>query len=163
MVDPLTFKVAAIASSLTPSFAAKRICARFILRVAWRPPAQQSVKLITFRLAKVDTKLYIQLHLLKRRGADESEMSQTLDESAAAAGPRFTQTQGQYLAFIYAYSRIFKRPPAEADMRRHFEVTAPTVHQMVLTLEKAGLITRVPGAARSIQLLVPPEALPILR
>jgi hypothetical protein len=34
---------------------------------------------------------------------------------------------------------------------------------MVLTLEKAGLITRVPGTARSIQLLVPPEALPILR
>ena len=49
-------------------------------------------------------------------------MSQSLDESTAAAGPRFTQTQGQYLAFIYAYSRIFKRPPAEADMRRHFEV-----------------------------------------
>ena len=90
-------------------------------------------------------------------------MSQSLDESSAAAPPRFTQTQGQYLAFIYAYSRIFKRPPAEADMRRHFEVTAPTVHQMVLTLEKAGLIARVPGAARSIQLLVPPEALPILR
>ena len=89
-------------------------------------------------------------------------MSQSLDESPAVAGPRFTQTQGQYLAFIYAYGRIFKRPPAEADMRRHFEVTAPTVHQMVLTLEKAGLITRVPGAARSIQLLVPPEALPIL-
>ena len=59
-------------------------------------------------------------------------MSQSLDESPAAAAPRFTQTQGQYLAFIYAYSRIFKRPPAEADMRRHFEVTAPTVHQMVL-------------------------------
>jgi hypothetical protein len=33
----------------------------------------------------------------------------------------------------------------------------------VLTLEKAGLITRLPGAARTIQLLVPPEALPILR
>jgi DNA-binding MarR family transcriptional regulator len=47
-------------------------------------------------------------------------------------------------------------------MRRHFGVTAPTVHQMVLTLEKAALITRTPGAARSIQLLVPPEALPIL-
>jgi DNA-binding MarR family transcriptional regulator len=27
-------------------------------------------------------------------------------------------------------------------MRRHFEVTAPTVHQMLLTLEKAGLIAR---------------------
>ena len=68
-------------------------------------------------------------------------MNQSLDESTAAAGPRFTQTQGQYLAFIYAYSRIFKRPPAEADMRRHFDVTAPSVHQMVMSLEKAGLIS----------------------
>ena len=90
-------------------------------------------------------------------------MSRSLDESPAAAAPRFTQTQGQYLAFIYAYSRIFKRPPAEADMRRHFDVTAPSVHQMVITLEKAGLISRTPGAARSIQLLIPPEVLPILR
>ncbi|TCR65921.1 LexA DNA binding domain-containing protein, partial [Rhizobium sp. BK376] len=57
----------------------------------------------------------------------------------------------------------FKQPPAEAEMRRHFGVTAPSVHQMVLTLEKAGFISRVPGAARSIQLLIPPEALPILR
>ncbi|MGG6898526.1 MarR family transcriptional regulator, partial [Rhizobium sp. BR 315] len=47
--------------------------------------------------------------------------------------------------------------------RRHFEVTAPSVHQMVITLEKAGLIQRQPGEARSIQLLVQPEALPILR
>jgi DNA-binding MarR family transcriptional regulator len=91
------------------------------------------------------------------------KMNQSLDESTAAAGPRFTQTQGQYLAFIYAYSRIFKRPPAEADMRRHFDVTAPSVHQMVMTLEKAGLISRTPGAARSIQLLISPEALPVLR
>jgi DNA-binding MarR family transcriptional regulator len=64
---------------------------------------------------------------------------------------------------LTAYSRIFKRPPAEADMQRHFQVTAPSVHQMVLTLEKAGLIKREPGAARSIQLLIAPEALPILR
>jgi hypothetical protein len=54
------------------------------------------------------------------------------------------------------------RPP-EADMRLHFQVTAPSVHQMVMTLEKAGLIKREPGKPRSIQLLVPPEALPILR
>lgn len=90
-------------------------------------------------------------------------MSQKPAERAPAEGPRFTQLQGQYLAFIYAYSRIFKRPPAEADMRRHFQVTAPSVHQMVITLEKAGLIKREPGAARSIQLLVAAEALPILR
>jgi DNA-binding MarR family transcriptional regulator len=90
-------------------------------------------------------------------------MSQPLDQRPAAAEFSITQIQGQYLAFIYAYSRIFKQPPAEADMRRHFGVTAPSVHQMVLTLEKAGLISRAPGVARSIQLLIPPEALPILR
>jgi len=90
-------------------------------------------------------------------------MSQSLGEQQAPDKPRFTQLQGQYLAFIHAYDRIFKRPPAEADMRRHFGVTAPSVHQMVLTLEKARLISREPGAARSIKLLIPPEALPILR
>jgi DNA-binding MarR family transcriptional regulator len=89
-------------------------------------------------------------------------MSQILDQGSAGGPPRFTPLQGQYLAFIYAYGRIFKRPPAEADMQRHFRVTPPTVHQMVLTLEKAALISRTPGAARSIQLLVSPHELPIL-
>jgi DNA-binding MarR family transcriptional regulator len=75
----------------------------------------------------------------------------------------FTEKQGQYLAFIYAYSRIFRRPPSEADMQRHFRVTPPSVHQMVLTLERAGFIKRTPGTARSIELLVKPDDLPILR
>lgn len=48
-------------------------------------------------------------------------------------------------------------------MRRHFQVTAPSVDQMVMALEKAGLIKREPGAARSIQLLVAPEEFPALR
>ena len=65
--------------------------------------------------------------------------------------PTFTDKQGQYLAFIYAYSRIFRHPPAEADMQRHFQVSPPSVHQMVLTLERAGLIRRTPGVARSIE------------
>jgi hypothetical protein len=67
------------------------------------------------------------------------------------------------LAFIYAYSRIFRRPPAEADMQRHFGVTPPSVRQMVLTLERAGLIRRQPGVPRNIELLVAPEDLPILK
>ena len=91
------------------------------------------------------------------------QMNQIFGENTPATEPRFTATQGQYLAFIYAYTRVLGRPPAEADMQRHFKVTAPSVHQMVITLERNGLIKREPGVPRSIQLLVPPEALPILR
>jgi Mn-dependent DtxR family transcriptional regulator len=67
------------------------------------------------------------------------------------------------LAFIYAYTQLNGRSPAEADLQRFFRVTPPSVHQMVLTLERAGLIRRKPGVARSIQLLVEPEALPVLQ
>ena len=78
-------------------------------------------------------------------------------------GASFTDKQGQYLAFIDAYTRVHGRAPAEADMQRHFGVTPPSVHQMVLTLERAGLIRRQPGLARSIQVLVDPDRLPRLR
>ena len=80
-----------------------------------------------------------------------------------ASEPSFTPKQGQYLAFIYAYTQMHGRPPAEADLQRYFRVSPPSVHQMVLTLERIGLIKRQPSVARSIQLLVEPEALPILR
>lgn len=55
------------------------------------------------------------------------------------------------------------RPPAEADLQRHFRVTPPSVHQMILSLERAGLIRRRPRLARSIELLIDPERLPPLR
>ena len=90
-------------------------------------------------------------------------MNQMLGACLPTSTPRFTPKQGQYLAFIYAYTQVLGRPPAEADLQRHFRVTPPSVHQMVLTLERAGLIRRQPGVARSIKLLVEPEALPILR
>ena len=77
--------------------------------------------------------------------------------------PCFSEKQGQYLAFIHAYTTINGRPPAEADMQRHFRVTPPSVHQMVLTLERRGLIERQPGQARSIQITIDPETLPVLK
>ncbi len=77
--------------------------------------------------------------------------------------PAFTPKQGQYLAFIHAYTLVLGRPPAEADLQRHFRVTPPSVHQMVITLERAGLIRRRPGIARSIEVLVDPQALPPLQ
>ena len=75
----------------------------------------------------------------------------------------FTPKQGQYLAFIYAYTRLHRRAPTEADMQLYFRVSPPSVHQMILTLERAGFIRRQPRVARSIQLLVDPESLPVLR
>lgn len=75
----------------------------------------------------------------------------------------FTDKQGQYLAFIHAYTCIAGRAPAEAELQRFFAVTAPSVHQMILTLERANLIKRTPGLARSIELLIPAGSLPVLR
>ena len=89
-------------------------------------------------------------------------MNQKSGAARRPSGQGFTEKQGQYLAFIYAYSRIFRRPPAEADMQRHFQVSPPSVHQMIVTLERNGLIRRQPGVARSIQILVAPKDLPIL-
>ena len=66
----------------------------------------------------------------------------------------FTHKQGQYLAFIYYYSKVNGRPPAEADMQRYFQVSPPSIHQMILALEANGFIERVPGQGRSIRLLI---------
>ena len=74
----------------------------------------------------------------------------------------FTPKQGQYLAFIHLYTRLHRRPPAETDMQQYFRVSPPSVHQMVLTLERRGFIRRQPRAARSIELIVDPKLLPEL-
>jgi DNA-binding MarR family transcriptional regulator len=75
----------------------------------------------------------------------------------------FTDKQGQYLAFINAYTLIHQRAPAESDMQRFFRVTPPSVHRMVVELESRGLITRTPGTARSIRVTVTPDDIPALR
>src|SRR5215467_14418860 len=75
------------------------------------------------------------------------------------AAKTFTPKQGQYLAFIHLYTRLHRRPPAEADMQEYFRVSPPSVHQMVLTLERAGFIRRQPRVARSIEMLVDPKCL----
>jgi repressor LexA len=75
---------------------------------------------------------------------------------------RFTAKQGQYLAFIYYYTKIHGRAPAEADLQEYFKVSPPSVHQMVITLHARGLITREPGRPRSIALLLSRGELPDL-
>jgi hypothetical protein len=109
-----------------------------------------------------------QVYVLKVQIADsfgedafavEIERAPKLDP---AAPPRFTKTQGQYLAFIHNYTKIHGLAPAETDLQRYFRVSAPSVHEMIKTLERNGLIERTPGRARSIRLLVQPEHLPRL-
>ena len=74
----------------------------------------------------------------------------------------YTRKQGQFLAFIYYYTKLNGESPSELDMARYFKITAPSVHRMVVALEKRKFITRVPGQGRSISLLLPREKLPDL-
>ena len=75
----------------------------------------------------------------------------------------FSERQGQYLAFIYAYTKVNGRAPAQADIQKYFAVSPPSVHQMLLTLQRNGLLRRTPGKARSIEVLIPSDMLPVLR
>lgn len=77
--------------------------------------------------------------------------------------PPFTATQGQYLAFIHTYTVLHRAPPAEADFQQFFRVTPPTVHSMIVALERRGLIARVPRQPRTIRLLLAPDLLPSLQ
>jgi len=74
----------------------------------------------------------------------------------------YTARQGQFLAFIYYYTKIHGCPPAESDMQRYFRISAPAVHQMVVTLNDRGFLERSPGKARSIRLLLSRDRLPDL-
>ena len=76
--------------------------------------------------------------------------------------PSYTAREGQYLAFIYYYTKLHGRSPAEHDMQLYFRTTPPTVHDMVVKLDKHGLISREPGVPRSIRLLLKREELPDL-
>ena len=72
----------------------------------------------------------------------------------------FTPTQGRYLAFIHAYTRLHGYPPAESEIAAAMCVSPPSVNQMVKMLEKKGLVLRHPGQPRSLQILVPEDEIP---
>ncbi len=79
------------------------------------------------------------------------------------ASARYTDKQGQYLAFIHAYTKLNGYPPAVADIQSYFGVTPPTAQNMIVRLTKLGLISRTPRTPRSIRVLLPPDELPALR
>lgn len=73
---------------------------------------------------------------------------------------KFTQRQGQYLAFIFYYTRINGRPPAEVDIQNYFRVSSASTHQMLRGLAVKQLIKKEPGQARSVAVLIPQDQLP---
>jgi hypothetical protein len=128
------------------------------LRANLYAAAKKSVRTV------IGGKVYIlHVRVLESLGEDAFEVSidpaPKLDPSVV---PPFTAKQGQYLAFIYNYTKIHRQAPAESDLERYFQVSPPAIHDMIKTLERNGLIERTPGQARSIRLLVQPEHLPRL-
>ncbi|TMA82621.1 MAG: MarR family transcriptional regulator [Deltaproteobacteria bacterium] len=63
---------------------------------------------------------------------------------------------------MQTYTTLHGVAPAEADMQRFFRVTPPTVHRMVLALERRKLLEHIPGRSRSITLLVSSDEIPKL-
>ena len=118
----------------------------------------QRLKLLSLGLVQFDAVSYIHGRLLL-----ESAEETTASSMGTRMTASFTDKQGQYLAFIYAYTKLHRRSPAEADMQAFFRVTPPTVHRMVVELANRGLIHRRPGESRSIKLLIAPEQIPMLR
>jgi SOS-response transcriptional repressor LexA len=85
-----------------------------------------------------------------------------VDEPGDESSPIMLALKGKYLAFIHLYTKLHRRAPAEADIQMYFRVSPPSVHQMILTLERRGLIERTPGMPRSIRIILPEEELPEL-
>ena len=75
---------------------------------------------------------------------------------------KFTEKQGQYLAFIYNYTVMFGKPLSEWELEKFFRAAPSTIHQMILKLAEKELISRLPGQARSIKLLVDLDEIPRL-
>src|SRR5713226_9606633 len=82
-----------------------------------------------------------QVYILKVRvfesfGEDAFEVSiDPAPKFEPSIAPSFTAKQGQYLAFIYNYTKIHRRAPAESDLERYFQVSPPAIHDMIKTLE----------------------------
>ncbi len=72
----------------------------------------------------------------------------------------FTARQGEYLAFIHRYTQKFGVAPSFEDIGRHFGTTPPSVNNMIKTLCARGLLSRLPGVARSLRVTVPEWLLP---
>ena len=135
------------------------------VQLTWRALGHQPHQVRQFK-GPTDTKPAAKLHEIV--GAEFSRMPRRRRNWLACAEGKqmrntVTLTKATYdIADIHLYTRLHRRPPAETDIQEYFRVSPPSVHQMVLTLERAGLITRQPRTPRSIEVLVDSKLLPEL-
>lgn len=94
--------------------------------------------------------------------SDHKNISVSIPEKEKIEVEKYTEKQGQYLAFIYYYTKINGQSPAETDMQRYFNVTPPSVHRMIVELEKKNLIERIKGKARCLKTKLDAAQLPRL-
>ncbi len=90
-------------------------------------------------------------------------LDHTPDPMSSHPSPRFTAKQGQYLPFIQTYPLLHSEAPAEADFQRFSQATPAAVHDMIVALDRRGLISRVPRQPRTIKLLLSADELPALQ
>lgn len=79
------------------------------------------------------------------------------------AKPKYTVTQGQYLAFIHHYIKMNRQAPSFDEIGKYFYAAPSSVNQMIKTLVSKGLISKEAGVSRSIRLLIDEKDLPELR
>ena len=87
----------------------------------------------------------------------------TMSIQEPAKHPLFTEKQGQYLTYIYFYTKINFRPPAQRDIENYFQVSAASVHSMIKTLKSKKLLSSKQGKPRSLKLLIGKKSLPKLK
>jgi DNA-binding MarR family transcriptional regulator len=94
-----------------------------------------------------------------RDGADQGAAG---SRKAKRSGSAFTHRQGQFLAFVYWYTKLHRQGPSELELMTFFGLTPPSVHSMIVKLHQLGLVSRRPGKARSVRVSLAKEEIPEL-
>jgi len=65
-----------------------------------------------------------------------------------------TARQRQVFEFINRYLEIHKQPPTIAEIGRQFKMSSPaSVHNIISTLEREGLIRKIPNVSRGMEIV----------
>lgn len=75
---------------------------------------------------------------------------------------KLSKKEGQYLAFIYYYTKINSQPPAYSDFQRYFKTDPTSVYRMLMQLETKNYISKIPKKPRSISITISTKVIPDL-